>query len=225
MLVLWDIDGTLLDTKGTGPEAFRHTARDFFEADLPELSFGGATDSGLLRQLSDHFERPALNAVEFESFIDAYVERMRQGMNRPDFAGSTFDSAVRLFDELAKEEHVHQSLLTGNARRGAEAKLEHFSLWSRLDHEGGAYGDDHHERNHLGPIAMERVKQRTGREFASKEVLIIGDTRRDIECANAISARCLAVSTGWTSNEELRAGGAWRVCEDLSEISVADLLV
>ncbi len=224
MLILWDIDGTLLNTNGTGPDAFRQTAREYFKSDLPELRFGGATDSGLLRQLTDHFGRDPLSSEEFDEFIGSYVNRLKVGMNHEDFTGTLFPGALELLRRVEQAGGAHQSLLTGNAKLGAEAKLDHYDIWHELDHASGAYGDDHHDRNELGPIALARSFARTGRQFAGEEVLVIGDTARDVQCAAAIGARCLAVTSGGVDGHTLKQEGAWRVCDDLNEVSVGELL-
>ena len=50
-LVLFDIDGTLLDTKGAGMEALRRATLELHGQEGPELNLGGATDSGLVREI------------------------------------------------------------------------------------------------------------------------------------------------------------------------------
>ena len=47
-LVLFDIDGTLLDTAGAGLAALRRAARELHGGEGPELALAGATDSGLV---------------------------------------------------------------------------------------------------------------------------------------------------------------------------------
>ena len=72
----------------------------------------------------------------------------------------------------------------------------------------GAYGDDHHDRNLLGPIALERAKAATGRTHEASEALVIGDTPKDIACGRAIGAITVCVATGAFSAHQLRDHGA-----------------
>ena len=85
----------------------------------------------------------------------------------------------------------------------------------------GAFGDDHHDRNELGPVALERASGHTGREFSAEGTLVIGDTPKDIRCAKAIGARCLAVATGSFTTGQLRDHGAEIVVESLAGVDVA----
>jgi phosphoglycolate phosphatase-like HAD superfamily hydrolase len=81
----------------------------------------------------------------------------------------------------------------------------------------GAYGCDHADRNLLGPIALQRAEKHTGKSFSAGETWIIGDTPKDIACAKAIGARCLAVATGSFSMSQLQSHGADIVVSSLEE--------
>ena len=91
--------------------------------------------------------------------------------------------------------------------------MRHFGLASHFAF--GAYGCDHADRNRLGPIALERAALHAGRDFTAAETWVIGDTPKDIACAHAIGARCLAVATGSFSAAALEAHGADLVVESL----------
>jgi phosphoglycolate phosphatase-like HAD superfamily hydrolase len=106
-------------------------------------------------------------------------------------------------------------LLTGNTEQGAGIKVRHFGLADYFAF--GAYGCDHADRNRLGPIALQRAEAHAGKAFSAKETWIIGDTPKDIACAKAIGARCLAVATGSFSIEQLQSHGADLVVASLDE--------
>jgi phosphoglycolate phosphatase len=93
-------------------------------------------------------------------------------------------------------------LLTGNIRLGAQIKLSHYGLWPHF--RTGGFGDDHEDRNQIAAIARDRAQRFWPHGLRGEEILVIGDTPRDIECARAIGARVLAVATGKFSVEELR---------------------
>jgi phosphoglycolate phosphatase-like HAD superfamily hydrolase len=69
----------------------------------------------------------------------------------------------------------------------------------------------------LGHIALARAFELTGKTFTPERTLIIGDTPKDIACAHAIGARCLAVATGHFTAEQLNAAGADWVLGSLNE--------
>jgi phosphoglycolate phosphatase-like HAD superfamily hydrolase len=127
-----------------------------------------------------------------------------------------------LLERLAGDGSVAVGLLTGNIAGGAQAKMRHFGL----DHHFpfGAFGDDHHDRNELGPVALERASGHAGRSFSPRETLVIGDTPEDIRCAQAMGARCLAVATGSFSAAQLREHGAEIVVESLLGVDIGPFL-
>ena len=109
-----------------------------------------------------------------------------------------FIGAVRRAHELPL-----LALLTGNIRLGAEIKLRHAGLWETF--ETGAFADDHEQRDQIAAIARVRGARILKRKLGDDEVLVIGDTPLDIQCARAIKARVLAVATGGSDLETLRA--------------------
>jgi phosphoglycolate phosphatase-like HAD superfamily hydrolase len=120
-----------------------------------------------------------------------------------------------LLDALAEDDSVALAVLTGNTEAGARVKLRHF----RIDHHFpvGAYGDDHHDRNELGPIALERARHRFGKDFRPDGIVVIGDTLRDIACARAFGAKVIAVATGAATRAELAAASPDVLLDDFSD--------
>ncbi|NLH07959.1 MAG: HAD hydrolase-like protein, partial [Chloroflexi bacterium] len=80
----------------------------------------------------------------------------------------------------------------------------------------GAFGDAAENRADLVPIAMAQAEALTGVRFEPKQVVIIGDSVRDVQTAQLAGARSIAVATGEHSREMLEAAGADYVFNDLS---------
>jgi phosphoglycolate phosphatase len=214
MLYLFDIDGTLVDTGGAGMAALEETTCEVFGEAGPPLDLAGATDLGIVFGIHKHFElEPTPDRVAF--YLSVYQARLDWNLAHGGFPGRVIDGATSLLDDLAVRGHATLGLLTGNTAGGAASKVRHFGLASYFAF--GAYGCDHHDRNQLGPIALERAATHAGRRFTSEETWIIGDTPKDIACAKAIGARCLAVATGSFNADALKAHGADRVVESLQE--------
>lgn len=106
-------------------------------------------------------------------------------------------------------------LLTGNLERGAKHKLTRYGVWDYFPF--GAYADDHHERDQLGPFALARARER-GHEVSLSRTFIIGDTEHDISCARAVGAKVLAVATGNFRAEQLALHKPDVLLEDLGDI-------
>ena len=213
-LILFDIDGTLVDTGGAGMAALKEATREIFGGEGPPLDLAGATDLGIVLNIHGHFAVEA-TPTRIETYFGVYQQRLDWNLAHGGFPGRVIEGATILLDELAQRSHATLGLLTGNISGGAASKVRHFGLASFF--QFGAYGCDHPDRNRLGPIALERAAAHAGRSFTAEETWVIGDTPKDIACAHAIGARCLAVATGNFTAEQLAAHGADRVVESLDQ--------
>lgn len=207
-LILWDIDGTLLSTSSAGREALDRAFEELFGVPraFEGVSFGGRTDNGIL---SEAFARAGL---EQEPHHEPLLQRRYLGhlhtlLGQPGRARLYPGVRARL-DEL--EGRVTHALLTGNWREGAQAKLGAVGLWERFGF--GAFADDSPVRDALVPVARARA-QALG--LAAERIIVIGDTPHDVACARAGGAVAVAVCTGWSSEEELRACGPDLLLPDL----------
>jgi phosphoglycolate phosphatase len=225
-LLLFDIDGTLVDTRGAGLAALLDAVEQVFEVDresIPALDLAGATDGGVMRTLFGHLGIPDDLAIRAR-FIEAYLKRLEHRLNAAYFEGVTLPGVLELVQALSGEEQVMMGLLTGNVRGGAEQKLRRFNLHSFF--VDGSFGDDADDRNLLGPVAVKRFEERCGRGIMPAEVIVIGDTPRDVACAAAFGARCLAVATGVHGRTGLDGSGAWMCLDDLRDTrQVVELLM
>jgi phosphoglycolate phosphatase-like HAD superfamily hydrolase len=225
-LLLFDIDGTLLDTGGAGGASLLDAAEALFgisRQELPPLDLAGATDGGVVRRLFGQVG-PVFEPQTVAAYLDCYLEHLRRRLYHEAFAGQTLPGIGALLSELESHGGADIGLLTGNVRRGAEMKLARFDLHGRFIE--GAFGDDAEDRNLLGPVAMRRMTESTGHDYAVEDVIIIGDTPKDIACAHAIGARCLAVSTGHFKAPALRVHEPWQCLENLAETQrVCELLL
>jgi phosphoglycolate phosphatase-like HAD superfamily hydrolase len=116
-----------------------------------------------------------------------------------------------ILDALGQRDDVRSYLLTGNTRRGAQAKLSHYDLLKYFP--DGAFAEDQGVRASIATRALE-LARRSG-PVVDEQIFVIGDTPHDIEAAAAIQARTIAVATGGYSVEELSAHQPWRVFEQL----------
>ncbi len=136
-------------------------------------------------------------------------------MQAPSPSQRVLPGVRHLLDTLASRDDAYLALLTGNFRRGAEIKLRHFGLWDYF--EGGAFGDDAHERNALLEAALTDIRTRGGPAFLARDVVVIGDTPLDVAVATNGGARAVAVATGGHGEDELRRAGADVVLTDLAD--------
>lgn len=194
-LVLFDIDGTLIHTARAGLRGMNAAFRRLHGRDnaLAGVSFAGRTDRAITADVFRNIDLEPTDAA-IVALRDAYLEDLRVEIGRPVAdPGGVFPGVVALLDALETRDDVAVGLLTGNFAGGAAIKLGHFDLWRRFSF--GAFGDDHHDRRDLVPVALARARA-LGYTVDAASTVIIGDTPLDIDCAHAHGARAIAVATG-----------------------------
>ena len=214
-LLLFDIDGTLLDTGGEGGRALLDAVEEVFgipRARIPRLELAGATDGGITRQIMGHVGR-SFEEATVADYHRSYLAHLRRRLHDTAFGGVLLPGVTALLPRLAARDDVHLGLLTGNLRRGAEQKLRRFGIWEYFAE--GAFGDDAEDRNLLGPVAKARMERVSGARYAADDVFVIGDTPKDIACAHAMGARSIAVATGGFTRAQLEAHSPWAVLDSL----------
>ena len=220
-LVLFDIDGTLIQTDGAGIKAFDRAFALGFEVEnaAAEINFSGRTDTGILEDLfSSHGVEPSWE--NFQRFFHAYTHLLDFYLSQS--KGEILPGVNGLLrDLLGMNERPAIGLLTGNHRLGAQIKLRHHRLWHFF--ETGAFGCEHADRNEIARIAHRRGTRFTNADLTGDEILVIGDTTRDIDCANAIGARSLAVATGGCDLDELRDHNPTWAVDDLTRIHLSEI--
>lgn len=214
-LLLWDIDGTLVDTARAGERALLRLIRDSYQRDFGEqlpVALAGRTDTSIIADLLRHLEIEATAETSL-GFQKNYLTLLEQTL--PTGKARLHPGIREALEAIHAHPEIHQALLTGNLRAGAQLKLGHLDLWKYF--EFGAFADDSSNRNELGPFALARAKEVLGIEFPPERVYVIGDTPHDIACGKAIGAKTIAVATGAFSVAELKAQGPTHVFIDFSD--------
>ncbi len=223
-LILFDVDGTLLDCGPQVRPLFGEVLAEVFgtAGDVEGYDFVGKTDPQIVLDLmaGAGLKRAAV-AAELPRFRALYLERLRRELRRERMR--LLPAVVEVLERLAgRQGEAAVGLLTGNWEPGARTKLAAFDL-NRF-FAFGAYGCDAVERAALPPVALGRAERAVGRRFSAEETLIVGDSVHDVACARANGIRCLAVSTGRTAAAELQAAGADWVVPDLTAAGSCDRL-
>jgi phosphoglycolate phosphatase-like HAD superfamily hydrolase len=214
-LLLWDIDGTLVYMDRAGERSLLNVIRDLYQRDLGDhlpVDLRGRTDTSILRDLLAFLD-VKVTPEEETRFRAAYLSLLPSTL--PTVQPHIKPGIREALDAVHAHPEIHQALLTGNLREGARLKLTHLGLWDYF--EFGAFADDSHIRDELGPFALARAKEKLGIEFPPERVFIIGDTPHDIACGKAIGAKTIAVATGAFSVEELAALNPTHTFADLSD--------
>lgn len=209
LIYLFDIDGTLVSTAGAGRKALCATFRARYGSDHGlHFSFDGMTDKAIvalaLEAMAVPLREPTL-ADEVQSVLEAYVQTLASLATASADAFVVHEGVVNVLDQVHAAGRGVMGLGTGNVRRGAEIKLAAVNLYHRFAF--GGFGCDHRDRTALLAVGAARGAALLGKPVADCDVLVIGDTPKDIAAAHGIGARCLAVATGSYSVADLRAAG------------------
>jgi phosphoglycolate phosphatase len=214
-LLLWDIDGTLVNMDRAGERSLLTLLREHYRRDLGDklpVQLQGRTDTSIMHDLLVVLEKPATDE-EVAKFRAAYLAGLPKAL--PMGRARLLPGIREALDAIHAHDEIHQALLTGNLREGARLKLTHLEIWDYF--EFGAFADDSAIRNELGPFALARAKESLGIDFPPERVWIIGDTPHDIACGQAIGAKTLAVATGSYDMAELEKHGPTCTLPDLSD--------
>lgn len=209
-LVLFDIDGTLLDTRGAGRRSFARAIRHVFggDDDLMDIVFAGATDLDLFEKIALRKGRVATGGERRDFF------GILPGLLRDELKGEAphlHPGVIELLNDLSGRPQITLGLVTGNIESCARIKLEacgihqHFVL--------GAFGHEHADRREIARLARQRAEERGTFDHCA----LIGDTPSDVIAAREIGAISIAVATGGYSTGQLAEAGAQYVWTNLLE--------
>ena len=227
MLVLFDIDGTLITSRaevkdggsrdGVGTAAMIEAGRNLYGQSftLEGIEIAGRLDGLIWRDaarksgIDDH-------EAEHARFRNEYARVLQRRLA----AGAPvrlLPGARQLVEEFDRMQSVTLGLLTGNYPETGRMKLEAAGLDVSV-FKIGAWGCDGESRRALTPIAMRAYREQSGAPIEPHRVVIIGDTPHDIDCAKAHGCRSIGVATGSFSIVSLRDAGADLATANLTEI-------
>lgn len=226
-LVLWDIDGTLVQAGDVGRDIFTEAfqavlgrAPDQVAARM--LAMAGRTDPEIaLEFLAAHEIVEAEGERHLPAFSEALATALAARAALIRERGRALPGAREILAALGRSDGVVQSLLTGNVQPNALLKLASFELDGYLDFEVGGFGSDHHHRPSLVEVARAKAEGKYGTAFAGPATVLVGDTPLDVAAGRAGGARVVAVATGPYGVAELEATGADVVLADLRDTEAA----
>ncbi len=214
--ILFDIDGTLLKCHGAGKASLMEATMDVFGTvgSMEVLNFQGKTDHIILREslLAHGITEDQING-SLRKLKERYFNHLRENIHVCD--AEIMPGIEPLLRRLAGQHSVITGLLTGNFFESARIKL------GRVNLEGyfafGVFSDDIPDRNMMPHEAREILKKEHGLDVDFRDMIIIGDTIHDIDCANGAGAVSVAVGTGWQEKEVLLGHNPDHYFDDLSD--------
>jgi phosphoglycolate phosphatase-like HAD superfamily hydrolase len=202
--LLFDIDGTLLNSHGLGRIPLETAIKDIFgiKADISSVDWMGRTDYDIaataLEQhgIAKEIYKSRMKEI-FERFSFYFEDYSRQYPGR-------FEILPGVREILQELSSLNQSLglLTGNIMKNAFIKLKMLGIDIFFPYGVGAFGDEKRNRNDLAPGAIVKMKEYyKGISFTKS--IIIGDSHRDIQCARSNGITSVIIASGKMPAKEL----------------------
>lgn len=211
--ILFDIDGTLVDTGGAGGESWRRAFAELYgvDADIKLFTEVGQTDpevarltfAGLLGHEPEPDELARLMAVRLRHMEGAVADSRGYRV---------LPGVPETLERLSGAGYL-LGLTTGNVEAAAHAKLARGDLVRFFSF--GGYGSDSSDRGELTRIALGRAERILGMDLGRESVLVVGDTPRDVAAAHQANAVAVGVATGSYTEQQLRDAGADHVLASL----------
>lgn len=202
LLILWDIDGTLLQRASVehAKALLRalgevHGERDYLAA---QVEAAGRTDGAIARDLLAAAGVPASAIDEGVDEVARLTAGAYESLCPADLSGMVAPGIPDLLASL--DDRYRSSLVTGNFERVARLKLARAGIGDFFEEGQGGFGSDAEEREKLPPIARARAG-----DWPRERTVVVGDTPRDIACARADGLRVVAVTTGPFAAADLAA--------------------
>lgn len=218
LLVLWDVDYTLLSADGLGSRLYEVVFRQMFGRELSAVaSKAGRTDRAISLDTLTMAGVPEPRD-RVDDFLAALARQVAAVDGTVNEQVRALPGALAAIAALAEPgAGIRQSVLTGNIAPLAALKLAAAGLGDHLDLDVGAYGDAHEVRAELVSVARLAASRAYKADFSGQSTILIGDTPLDVEAALLTGARAVGVATGSFSAAQLTAAGAHTVLPSLTD--------
>jgi phosphoglycolate phosphatase len=201
-LVIFDLDQTLVDLISVHDAAIQELFKSYFgvDASLREIDFAGKS---LTENMAELARLKGIVHSEFTNkskFLIERYEKIFQAKIPPTASNYILPGVKSLLDELSKTCNL-VVLYTGDSPGVTQRILEATGLDKYF--KFSVYGTEAKSRVDMARLAIKKAEQLTGARFKGNDVVIVGDSVRDVECGKQINALTIAVATGFHSKEEL----------------------
>ncbi|MCC7381633.1 MAG: haloacid dehalogenase-like hydrolase [Deltaproteobacteria bacterium] len=221
MLLLFDIDGTLIRCGGAGRRALDQAFSICFgiEGALDRVRLDGSTDPRIVEDAFRLAFGRAPEPREVERVLERYLVRLEDELSRAADSYQVLAGVRELMSIVTRADRFVVGLATGNVERGARLKLARGGLNAFF--ELGGFGSDAADRAELVRHGIERGQRRAevrfGRRFAPEEIWVFGDTAADVVAARAAGAVAVGVLHGSGVRDELTGAKPDVMLESLAD--------
>ncbi len=198
-LLIWDIDGTLIDSMGSGRRAMDKTFLRLYNIEnaFEKVNMAGRLDWQIV---SDAIKINQVKENNIENFLLQYGKILNDELKNNN-CGQILPGIKDILESTLPNKNMYHALGTGNCEQGARLKLSHLGLNTFF--EIGGFGDDDLNRWQLIDKVINQAEKYYGVYFKNKDIYVIGDTPADIECGKILGVKSIAVATGAYKYDDL----------------------
>ncbi len=208
MLVLFDIDGTMLSSEGVGVRSIEETCKKMFgkPCSLDGIPIGGRLDPLIWNDVCQKHDIENSESLH-NTFRVQYTGVLKK--NLAEIKVKILPGVQRLVGTLAAMPKVTLGLVTGNYEETGRMKIEAAGFDSTL-FTANAWGTDGLLRKELPPYAIQQTED--------NHVILLGDTVHDVTSGQSAGCKVIAVCTGSHDRATLVASEPDLLLEDLSDV-------
>ena len=219
-LVLFDLDGTLVDAGGCGRRALERTIKELYGV-TPKFEhalISGRTDLdnfAIVYGLIKKGKKPS--ATEMKKMKAKYLQLLPQEVNTS-LRNKKYHlvPGIKKFLELLSGNPAFiLGLGTGNLEQGAKLKLEPSGLFNFFS--VGGYGEDGHSHEEMLQAAVKRAEKKFKTKIEPENIFIIGDTHRDIVAAKNCGFHSAVLTTGFGEPQKILRAAAELEARDFTK--------
>jgi phosphoglycolate phosphatase len=215
LAILFDIDGTLINTGGAGAASWRLAFDELYgiPADIGKFTDTGMTDPEVGRKTFEAVLERKPERKEFTRLMERRLHYLHQTVEESD-GYEVLPGVMTLLPELIDDGYL-LGIVTGNVEAAGHIKLHRANL-NRFFSFGG-YGSDSSDRGELTKVALQRASLVFGEEIDPDQSFAVGDTPLDVTGAHAAGIECVGVGSHHYDADQLREAGADFAISSLEE--------
>jgi len=198
-LLIWDIDGTLIDCMGSGRRAMDKTFHKLFgiENGFQNIKMAGRLDWQIV---NDAIKHHSIENFDIDIFFKEYEKILKDEL-KSNQCGKILPGILEILENTSGKENIYHVLGTGNCQEGAKLKLSHLGIDTYF--KLGGFGNNNLKRWQMIEKVIREAKEYFNVNFSPKDIYVIGDTVFDIECGKKLGVKSIAVATGSCEYEVL----------------------
>ncbi len=219
-LVIFDIDGTLIESTAVDDACFLRAAEEVLDVRSPDADWANyphCSDTGLVSELLRRYAGREARAEDIEQFRRRFLALLEDAVGTQPSLFGPIPGIHRLLELLAQRDDIAVALATGGFEVTARAKLEWANLPLRA--HPAAFSEDGPSRESIVTAAVRRAGEAYGRTDFDR-IISIGDGVWDVRTAASLGVGFVGRANAEDAGRLRRAGAEVVIADYLDEPEV-----